>query len=388
MTERELFFALLKTALCKAPLPDACREAVTDETVAGLYRIGKHHDLAHFVAAALSENGLLSVADEYGAKLQKSHFMAVYRYQQFRHELGRICELLEDAGIDALPLKGSVLRDLYPEPWMRTSCDIDLLIRPDSVDRASDALEAGLQYRYTGRSSHDLTLYAESGVHLELHFDLLEVDRANDAHEILETVWEYAEPIEGKRHIYRLRDDMFYYYHIAHMAKHFEVGGCGVRPFLDLWVLSHGTEYDRGAREALLETGKLLPFARACEALSEVWLGDRAHDDLTRALEEFILTGGVYGSIENRVAVNRNRSGGRLRYAMSRLFLPYERLKGLYPSLDGKKWLTPLYQVRRWGRMIFRRGGLQRTATEWRSVSEMSSEKTDATAMLRERLGL
>ena len=43
-------------------------------------------------------------------------------------------EALEKAEIPFLPLKGSVIRKYYPEPWMRTSCDIDLLIHKEEAD--------------------------------------------------------------------------------------------------------------------------------------------------------------------------------------------------------------------------------------------------------------
>ena len=48
--------------------------------------------------------------------------------------------------IPFLPLKGSVIRQYYPEPWMRTSCDIDIL-----VDFEKDA-HVGL-FKYAGMYS-------------------------------------------------------------------------------------------------------------------------------------------------------------------------------------------------------------------------------------------
>ena len=39
-----------------------------------------------------------------------------------------------------IPLKGSVVRDLYPERWMRTSADIDLLIREDQEKTCEELL--------------------------------------------------------------------------------------------------------------------------------------------------------------------------------------------------------------------------------------------------------
>ena len=39
---------------------------------------------------------------------------------------------------------------------------------------------------------------------------------------------------------------------------------------------------------------------------------------------------------------------GKLGYKLSRLFVPYNYLKQLFPSLDGHRWMTPFYEVYRW----------------------------------------
>ena len=97
---------------------------------------------------------------------------------------------------------------------------------------------------------------------------------------------------------------MFYFYYIAHMAKHFvETGGCGIRPFLDIWVLNHRIDFDREKRDKLLSDGGLDVFAKQAELLSEVWFGNAEHTEITRQMETYILRGGVYGANTNRIAV-------------------------------------------------------------------------------------
>lgn len=162
-------------------------------------------------------------------------------------------------------------------------------------------------------------------------------------------------------------DELFYFYHIAHMAKHFEYGGCGVRPFIDLWILNHRLTFDREKRTALLREGGLLKFSEACETLSEVWFGDKEPTELTGLLEKYMLSGGMYGNIENMVAVQKNQDGGWLHYIFRRLFMPYERLKNVYPILQKHKWLTPVMQLRRWYDMIAT-GRMKRTVGEIKSL--------------------
>ena len=78
------------------------------------------------------------------------------------------------------------------------------------------------------------------------------------------------------------------------------------------------------------------------------------HDELTKNLEEFILHGGIYGNIENQVAVNKAKSGGKSSGLAKKIFLSYDQLKFIYPVLQKHKWLTPFFEVVRWFRIVFR----------------------------------
>ena len=77
-----------------------------------------------------------------------------------------------------MPLKGSVLRASYPQDWMRTSCDIDILVHREDLERAVELLVEKKQYRREVTNLCDVSLYAPSGVHLELHYDLVLENRS------------------------------------------------------------------------------------------------------------------------------------------------------------------------------------------------------------------
>ena len=192
---------------------------------------------------------------------------------------------------------------------------------------------------------------------------------------------------EGKRYAMVMREDLFYFYHVSHMAKHFVNGGCGVRPFIDLWIMRHREGFDLSGAERLLRDEGLYEFAVAAAELSEVWFSGRSADDRTTAMERYLLGGGVYGSVENRVHIQQAKRGGRLKYALSRIFLPYEQMKGRYPVLERRKWLLPFMHVRRWLGIIFG-GGIGRSVDELRTNSEASSEKIDEMKMFLARIGL
>ena len=352
------------------------------EETKALYLLAKRHEVAHLAGSAALRLSLLPENEKAKAVFEKESFTAVLRHERLRAELAAITAILGEHAIPHLPLKGSVLRDLYPAPWMRSSCDIDILIKESTLDAAKEVLLA-CGYTLSATTAHDISFDSPRGVHVELHFRLLEEGYSDVIQKTLDDVWSYAAPAEDAPYRYALSDDMFYYYHIAHMAKHYLHGGCGIRPFLDLWVLHHRTAFDAKKREALLQAGGLLPFATAAVALSEVWFGEESHTPITEKMEEFVLAGGVYGSQKNRIAVGQAREGGKFRYALSRIFLPYHTLKFHYPSLQKHKWLFPFFQVRRWCKLLFL-GGARRSAKELKANSEID---VTVTRDIRQHIG-
>ena len=124
---------------------EVCGKAVTavpdlpEDAQIRLYRLSKAHDLAHLVGNALIRQDRITDG-ELKAKFEKQIMVAVYRYEKINHELQRLCRTLNEAKIPFIPLKGAVIRQYYPEPWMRTSCDIDILVREEQVEEAARLL--------------------------------------------------------------------------------------------------------------------------------------------------------------------------------------------------------------------------------------------------------
>ena len=99
-------------------------------------------------------------------------------------------------------------------------------------------------------------LFSQTGVHLELYFALIGDMVSKMQGQILDRIWNVAEPVEGLSHQYKMPDEWFRFYHLAHMAKHVTNGGCGIRPFLDLWIMDRKAMHDWQNQTALLAEGK------------------------------------------------------------------------------------------------------------------------------------
>ena len=352
---KEVLFALLRYETCGADVGKDVKTHLSNvDVLKVLYEISKTHDLTHLVASALFKNNLLDKQSPAGKAFFKQLQMAIYRYEQIAYELKSVCETLDESKIPHMPLKGSVLRVLYPEPWMRTSCDIDIYVQESDLEAAAGAIVEKLGYRNEGKDSHDVLLVAPNDLPLELHYDLIEDSVSSQYRKGLATIWKNATPVRENGYTYKMTDEDFYFYHIAHTAKHFKRAGCGIRPFIDLWYLEQSLPYDREKMDELLREHGLLPFTQAARKLAKVWFEGEEHDDLSFKMEEFVFTGGIYGIVENWIAVKTQK--GWLPYFLLRVFPPYRELKNRYRILKKCPILYPFCIVLRWFNLLFVKG--------------------------------
>ncbi len=380
----DLLFALLRSSICDYRLQETEKELLSEDLLQKIFVISKKHDVSHLFATGLDKNGLLESGND---KIGNDVIMAVYRYTHLSYEYDKVCDTLENANIPFIPLKGSVLRQWYPEPWMRTSCDIDILVHEGDVEKASSYLVDNLEYKREEKGSHDISLFSPGKMHIELHYDLVEDGVLNSSSNVLRTVWETAILHKNKKNQFEMSDEMFYFYHVAHMAKHFVNGGCGIRSFIDLWILDTLNDVDQDKRNELLQQGNLLQFAEIARQLSKVWFGNAEHTEITRQMEQYILLGGVYGTNENRVAVQQQKEGGRLKYAISRIFMSYDNLKFQYPILQKHRWLTPIMEVRRWFKLVFC-GRIKNSVSELKHNNNISSTEAESMQAFLNNIGL
>jgi hypothetical protein len=393
---KNVLFLLIRAVICGTVLTEEDKNRIAritgeDAEMRALCILAKKHDMLHIVAEALLQNGLLAADSPYYAKLYREKMLAVFRYERLQHEYEQLAGVLNRAEIPFIPMKGAVIRAYYPAPWLRTSCDLDILVREEDRDRAAERLSQELGWHSGRPGAHDLALTSTAGSHIELHYQLMEEGYLRRASAVLTSVWERSEMADGA--LYRMSDEMYYCYHIAHMVKHVELGGCGVRPFLDLWILENRMHFDSDKRDALLAEGGLLDFAKVARRLAAVWFDGAEHDHITAQLETYIFEGGVFGVTKNRVSLQQAKQGGKAGYILSRIFLDYDVLKFYYPVLQKHKGLYPLYLVRWLFRCVFRRRVLspermKKFAKEIKLNSKTKKSEVEETKRFMREIGL
>ncbi len=381
----KLLFAMLSSALFGKRLTQGERELCTDEEIKNVLSLAKKHDIAHFIKVALDKEGFIQGEEDYSVLSEFA--TAVYRDEARERSYDELCRLLAQMKVPFIPLKGSVMNRLYPEAWMRTSSDIDILIHQSDIKRATELLTQEHHYKFFLENILDVSLFSPYGTHIELHHSLASESKNPRYCDVLKEVWDFAAPLQGNPYLYEMSDDMFYFYHVSHMACHFEAGGCGIKPFLDLYLLDKLQGIDVNAREELLSRGGLLTFARTAQKLYGVWFDSEGHTDTTKMMESYILYGGVYGTTLNRMMVQQTKRGSKAKFILSRLFLPYEYLKVRYPIIAKHKWLTPFCQAARWTK-LFSPQSRRRAKYEFDRSRNMSKEATKQVSAFLEELGL
>ncbi len=339
--ERAILFSLLKSSI-DGTIPsiemiNACADKVLS--------LAQKHDMAHIIADQLGKY----LSDESKAKAIKQKMLAIYRREALDFEEKRISEVFNQNQIAHIPLKGSIIKNYYPEDWMRTSSDIDILVRPEKTEDAVKILCEELEYSYAGKSLHDIQLYSKGGVHIELHFAL---DGGDDkGSSAANRIWEYANAESGYFR-FDLAPEFTVFYNILHAKYHFAAGGCGIKPFLDMYVMNKKLDYNKEILDSLITESGCEKFYAAFIKLTDIWFGGGKRDSLTDKMEEYILSGGVYGTSENLGKASAYRKGGKLKYIFNRIFKPRKELEIQFPNLKNRPILLPYYQIKRWFNLL------------------------------------
>ena len=366
----ETLIALLRGAITETH--DPIDLAGLDRDV--LFSLAKLHDVAPIACEELMRQHALS-EDEASRMFKKQHKLAMFRHLQRTVAIGQIRGALEAAEVPFVLLKGAYLMELYPQAWMRTCTDVDVLVAKERYDAAAEALRAAGFQKYA-TTPHDASFHSPEQYPVELHFQLVEDDRLPGVSRVLSRVWDYTDPANPTDPTdpprpasceRTLRDEVFYLYHLAHMAKHFQSGGgCGIRSFLDLWLLNHTVPFDKAKRDALIRESGIAAFARAPESLTEKWFSAPPSSETPNAsessetsetpdlseLEDYVLHGGLYGTLKRAAMVRKSKTGNPVRYYARRLFLPYRTMRDAYPTLRKHPTLLPVYWVVRWGKLL------------------------------------
>ena len=260
-------------------------------------------------------------------------------------EFSSVREAFSKSGIRFLPLKGFINKALWLKPEYRTMSDMDIFVSPDMTDVAAAALKS-LGYVFDhGGSVHD-SYVKPPYMNIELHKSLGHYGDGD---------FKAWMPTEDNPYHFVMRDEDYLVYLLDHMYKHYQSGGNGMRSFFDLYLFQRakGESLDKEYVERELRARELDEFSSMAQRLVSLWFcGESLYAEELLELEYYIVTGGTFGTVENRVE-HALKSRSRFGYLLSRTFLSYAAMKQIYPWLKYLPFLLPIAWVMRLLKALF-----------------------------------
>ena len=141
------------------------------------------------------------------------HFLSVGESQ--RLEMTALEDAFQKCGIDYLPLKGDVLKNLYPERHMRTMADIDILIREEQYQKIKEIM---LENGYSqGAESDNERHWFKGQVHIELHIRLFPF-YDKELYDYFGSGWERAKLCAGNQYRYEMSTEDLFVFLFVHFT--------------------------------------------------------------------------------------------------------------------------------------------------------------------------
>lgn len=214
--------------------------------------------------------------------------------------------LLTNAGITYVILKGCASAEYYPEPLLRTMGDVDFYVNERDKKKVHDLLiKNGFVFNDT---NHEIErAYEKDGVILELHWGISGVPGGKTG----AVIQQYFEDVFEKSSLKQI--DLAQYispspFHhglimLLHVARHMITGGIGLRHFCDwaVFVEKIGEDFPNLFEDKLKTVG-LWRFAQIMTQFCVAYLGCKSKTwtgkldlDLLRNLKNDIFAGGNFG---------------------------------------------------------------------------------------------
>lgn len=313
-------------------------------------KLGQAHQiLAMLYYGAL--NAQVAIPEDVRSRLETATMQGVFVDQNQLYELDCIREQFVQNGVDFLPLKGTVLKSMYPHSDMRRMGDADVLIRTEQYGVIQPIMEQ-LGYTPVLESDHELVWEKKGLLYLELHKRLIP-SYNKDYYAYFGDGWNLAHKTETTE--YRMGDADNFVYLFTHYAKHYRDAGIGIRHLVDLYVYRQNKpQLDVAYVEQELEKLQLLTFYRHSMDTLAVWFDGAADTTMTDFITQRIFGSGSYGTQENsRLAegLKTSKEGGKeqvkTKKMLSFAFPPISIMVDVYPVLKRHPWLLPLMWIHR-----------------------------------------
>ena len=353
----ELLIYLISCALRAAEVKAEFLDGID---LAGLFALARKHSVAAMVCMVLERtNAFMQAEPAVKKQCLDAKNKAIRKNMLLNTDRQILMDEMENAGIRPMPLKGSILKDWYPQFGMREMSDVDIFFDESKREQVKDIF---LRHDYSVQeyleSNHDV--YFKPPIYnFEMHAALF---NDNDCKELADKYRGIAQkliPDENKKYRLHFTPEDFYIFAIMHAHKHYSHNGTGIRTLADIYVMNRkiGPSMDWDYVNKELEYLGADIFEKNSRELAEKIFCDIPVSQIKLTAEEQMILincmgAGIFGSFENYMnnslrAIQSDTkpiSGfTKFRYIMTRLFPSRKSCEKNHPFVYKHPYILPFF---------------------------------------------
>lgn len=326
----------------------------------GIYKLSSIHNMTAIITqtAKLLQKEY-QPSGEIRSAFNQQLGLTLLDYDKKRSALDKIKNVLNDNDVDYIIVKGAVLSNFYPIPQLRTSGDIDIILRSNSFDD-----DIAVLINQGVRLVHDdycTKTFEIDGCDIEMHRD------ADVNNEYFDDIFLHC-TVNGCE--YSLDDYNHLLYILCHLCKHLAYTGAGVRMLADIDAFVRNIDSFNEAKFLVLCKNAGIEYtAKIILALCNLWFGTpidskiQLDENTLFMFERVMLDGGVFGLEQSNLGgylVAKNSDGrvgslGKLKALFKWIFPPAEYVRAYYDYSRKRSSFIPLAYLNRIFDAVFKR---------------------------------
>lgn len=344
--------------------------------------ISENHQMTPIIYYGI-HNSNINLSGDIKNKFKQSTYSSTALNEQQNYAISDLFKEFSYNNIDYMPLKGMLLKQLYPNPEMRVMSDIDILIKIEQYDIISKIMK-NLGYNEITESDHEFVWRKPPMIVIELHKRLIP-SYNKDYYAYFGDGWQLAERSEYEDNRYEMSAEDKLIYIFTHFAKHYRDGGIGIKHLIDIWVYKNNYQNldERYIKEELTKL-QLYEFYLNILTTIDVWFKGTPSNNITDLITYRIFDSGTYGTHENKViasAIKDSKANDsavktRRKKIIKTIFLPYSSMCKRYTILKKIPLLLPIFwMVRIINVILFKRENIRRQKADMSIITNENIDK-------------
>jgi len=339
------FFTLLQ--LVKSALLEESAQIPETTLTEQIYDLAVRHQVEALVYDGAIRNGFDRKSEHMG-KLFQYYGKAMMKSEAQTACLKELYRCFDEAGIDYMPLKGCIMKQLYPKAELRAMNDADILIRVEQYEKIKPILQS-MGFKFMAESDCELKWVCRM-LYLELHKRLIP-SFIKDFYAYFGDGWQLATERCGTRYAMSKEDEFLFLF--THFARHYREGGVGIRHMADIWF--YRRKYPNMDEEKIVSALKKMSLERFYENILKTldnWFEGGEETIVTEKITRYITESGSLGSEESKTVAQGAGRGSKGKNVARLLFPPLGDMCYAYPVLQKHPVLLPAMWGYRWIKVL------------------------------------